>query len=170
MKVQRHLRATCGLIAGLRKDNAHAISRIAQASLSEHAPSVPNNAEFHFACNGSAILTEPWTDILVRAMGSACKVFINWISSWNHPAHHMHEWVIANNGYDDMCAQAQACIHGMFLLGRKSDAANHTAEVFWSRLSRVCSVEPPPQGNAIATESVKAENVSPKNSSGAHLS
>lgn len=158
MKAQRHLRTTCGLIAELRKENALAIARIAHASLSEHGPSVPNNSEFHFACNGSAILTEPWTDILVRAMGSACKVFINWLSSWNNPAHHMHDWVVANNVYDDLYAQAEACIQGMSLLGRKSDAANFTAEVFWNRLSQVCSTH----AHQGATEPIKAEKVSPK--------
>lgn len=136
---QRELRAKCQFLAELRRQNAGAISRIAQASLSEHAPSIPNNPEFHYACNGSAILTEPWTDILVRAMGTACKIFITWLVIWDSPADPLYGWVRANTSYNDLYAQAQACIHGMTLLGRKSDAANRTAEVFWTRLSRVYS-------------------------------
>jgi hypothetical protein len=139
LRAQRRLRASCGLIAELRRENAHAIARIAQASLSEHGPSYPDNPEFHFACNGSAILTEPWTDILVRAMGSACKVFIDWLRSWRHPADRMHDWVVAHAVYADLYSQAEVCIRGMSLLGRKSDAANHTAELFWDRLLHVCS-------------------------------
>ncbi len=152
MKVQRQLRATCSLIAELRKDNAHAIARIAEASLSEHGPSFRNNSEFHFACNGSAILTEPWTDILVRAMGSACKIFINWLAAWHTPTDSMHDWVVKNTLYDDLYLQAEICIQGMTLLGRKSDAANYTAEVFWKKLSKVCEGR-----RSTPTGSVKAE-------------
>ena len=136
MRPRRDLRASCHVIRQLRQENASAIAKIAQASLSEHLPSVPDNAEFHFACNGSAILTEPWTDILVRAMGSACKIFINWLSSWDNPADVNHKWVRANHEYISLYNQAEVCIHGMILLGRKSDAANYTAEVFWNRLIR----------------------------------
>ncbi|KIW91558.1 uncharacterized protein Z519_07525 [Cladophialophora bantiana CBS 173.52] len=139
MEPQRMLRAKFHLIKELRHDNAVAIAKIAQASLSEHKPSVPDNPDFHFVCNGSAILTEPWTDILVRAMGSACKVFLTWLSSWNNPTNPGHEWVHAHTDYQDLYTQAEACIQGMSLLGRKSDAANYTAEVFWTRFSQVCS-------------------------------
>jgi len=139
MSQQRKLRASCGLVTELRMDNAYAISKIAQASLSEHAPSFPDNLEFQFACNGTAILTEPWTDILVRALGSACKIFINWLSSWDNKADPLHDWVIAHSDYDEIYLHAEFCIQGMTLLGRKSDAANYTAEVFQTRLNQVCS-------------------------------
>lgn len=139
MKPQRTLRANCNLIRELRQDNAHAIANIARASLSEHTPLVPNNSEFHFACNGSAILTEPWTDILVRAMGSACKVYIRLLSVWQDPRDPNHEWLHATNSYQNLYSRAEDCIHGMTLLGRKSDAANRTAEIFWTKLRRVCS-------------------------------
>lgn len=141
MKPQRDLRSSCGLIVELRQDNALAIAKIAEASLSEHAPSFPDNAEFHFACNGSAILTEPWTDILVRAMGSACKIFINWLSTWDHPHDPVYRWVVNHTTYDDLLVQADMCIQGMSLLGRKSDAANFTASIFIDRLKRVASVQ-----------------------------
>ena len=139
MKPQRDLRSSCALIAELRHDNALAIAKIAEASLSEHAPSFPDNAEFHFACNGSAILTEPWTDILVRAMGSACKIFINWLLTWDNPSDPAHNWVTKHTTYNDLRTRADICIQGMSLLGRKSDAANFTASVFTDRLRRVSS-------------------------------
>lgn len=139
MKPQRDLRSRCGLIVELRQNNALAIARIAEASLSEHAPSFPDNSEFHFACNGSAILTEPWTDILVRAMGSACKIFINWMSTWDQPGDPVHHWVVKHTTYDDLLVQADICIQGISLLGRKSDAANFTASIFRERLRRVTS-------------------------------
>ncbi|KAI1618491.1 hypothetical protein EDD37DRAFT_268637 [Exophiala viscosa] len=138
MDAPRQLRATCRLIAELRRDNAQAIARIAQASLSEYGPSYPDNSEFHFACNGSAILTEPWTDILVRAMGTACRVFINWLSSWDDSTDPMHDWVTSSTVYDDLYTQAATCIQGMSLLGRKSNAANYMADVLWDRLRHVC--------------------------------
>lgn len=137
MKPQRDLRSSCGIIVELRHANALAIAKIADASLSEHAPSFPDNAEFHFACNGSAILTEPWTDILVRAMGSACKIFISWLLTWDNPSDPTHHWVTNHTTYDDLCERAETCIQGMTLLGRKSDAANFTASIFTDRLNRV---------------------------------
>ncbi len=139
MEKKRFLRAELNLIRELRHNNALAIATIAQASLLEHAPSVPDNPEFHFACNSSAILTEPWTDILVRAMGSACKVFINYLSAWDNPTDPNHEWVLKMGSHQKLYDQAEACIQGITLLGRKSDAANCTAEVFWTKLDRVCS-------------------------------
>ncbi|KAL6248709.1 hypothetical protein RBB50_003771 [Rhinocladiella similis] len=138
LQIQRDLRRKYGLLAELRRDNARAIARIADASLSEHGPVFPNNPEFHFACNGSAILTEPWTDVLVRAMGSACRIFINWIKSYDRPADPMHRWVRDNTTLANLYTQADVCIQGMALLGRKSDAANYTAEVFWKKLKEVC--------------------------------
>ena len=138
MEAPRHLRATCRLIAELKRDNAQAIARIARASLSEYGPSYPDNSEFHFACNGSAILTEPWTDILVRAMGTACRVFINWLSSWDDSTDPMHDWVVSSTVHDDLYTQALTCIHGMSLLGRKSNAANYMADVLSDRLRHVC--------------------------------
>lgn len=139
MQAQRDLRRRCDLLAELRRDNALAIARIAQASLSEHGPVFPNNPEFHFACNGSAILTEPWTDILVRAMGSACRIFINWMWCHKRPrADPTCRWVRDNTTPAVLYTQAQCCIHGMALLGRKSYAANYTAEVFWKKLEEVC--------------------------------
>ncbi|KAK4935014.1 hypothetical protein LTR10_023855 [Elasticomyces elasticus] len=138
MEAPRHLRDTCRLIAELRRDNAQAIARIARASLSEYGPSYPDNSEFHFACNGSAILTEPWTDILVRSMGTACRVFINCLSSWDDSTDSMHDWVVSSTLYDDLYAQAVTCIQAMSLLGRKSNAANYMADVLWDRLRHVC--------------------------------
>ncbi|KIW17187.1 hypothetical protein PV08_04378 [Exophiala spinifera] len=144
MQVQRDLRRKYGLLAELRRDNARAVARIAEASLSEHAPVFRNNPDFHFACNGSAILTEPWTDVLVRAMGSACRIFINWINvHQNHHNHHhndhdpTHRWVRENTNLANLYIQAEYCIQGMALLGRKSDAANYTAGVFWKKLKEV---------------------------------
>ncbi|OCT51201.1 C6 zinc finger domain protein [Cladophialophora carrionii] len=139
LEPQRNLRASCELLRELRQSNAVAIAKIAQASLSEHIPSVPDNAEFHFATNSSAILTEPWTDILVRAMGSACKIFIDWLSAWHNSADTNHVWVHTTNSYENLYSQAEACIQAMTLLGRKSDAAKCTAEAFWTRLSRATS-------------------------------
>ena len=138
-KKQKSLRDTHDLIRNLRHDNALAIAKIAKVSLLEHTPSVPNNPEVHFACNGSAILTEPWTDVLVRAMSSACKVFINGLSALDDATDPNHEWFRATNDYDNLYSQADACIQGMTLLGRKSDAANRVAEVCWTKLIRVCS-------------------------------
>jgi hypothetical protein len=143
----------------LRKHNALAIAKIAHASLSEHSASFPDNTEFHFACNGSAILTEPWTDILVRAMGSACKCFIEWLATWDKPLHPLRDWISANFTYEDLYAQAETCIQGMNLLGRKSDAANHTAEVFWTRLSQTCvnyGLQNSPEENAAMSADLMA--------------
>ncbi|KEF59674.1 uncharacterized protein A1O9_04520 [Exophiala aquamarina CBS 119918] len=160
MKPQRDLRFSCGIIVELRHANALAIAKIAAASLSEHAPSFRDNAEFHFACNGSAILTEPWTDILVRAMGSACKIFINWLATWDNPNDPAHDWVTIHFTYDDLRVHADTCIQGMRLLGRKSDAANFTASVFMDRLNRVSSgrrdTSADRDGRSCSTDSVAA--------------
>lgn len=138
MEPRRSLRATCHLIRELRTENAQAIANIVQASMSQEASSFANQSEFHFACSGSAILTEPWTDILVRALGSACKTFITRLASWDHPEDPMHSWVVSNTDRNELYSQAEICIQGMSLLGRKSDAANYTAEEFWTRLKLVC--------------------------------
>jgi hypothetical protein len=133
----RKLRSKHNIVRQLCQENALAIAKIAEASLSEHLPSVPNNAEFHFPCNGSAILTEPWTDILVRAMGTACKIFIQWLAAWNNLDDPNHDWVHKNYSYQSLYGRAEECIQGMRLLGRKSDAATNTAEVFRTRLKSV---------------------------------
>ena len=81
-------------------------------------PPSPQLPDFHSAVNQGAILTEPWTMILIRAFSKAFVWHLNEVELWRF------------NGcqnYQDSLAQCQDCARALWYLGRKSDMARNVA-------------------------------------------
>ncbi|GAB7356929.1 hypothetical protein MBLNU459_g7776t2 [Dothideomycetes sp. NU459] len=109
LESQRHVRELSRLVWSLRKQNAYAISDLGSCSSPRPDSSFPRGPEFHFAVNKGALLTEPWTAVLIRSFGKAGYILLEWIASSGE-----------TNEVVDKC---EACIQALWYLGRKSDMA-----------------------------------------------
>ena len=87
-------------------------------------PPSPQLPDFHSAVNQGAILTEPWTMILIRAFSKAFVWHLDEAELWqlNHTSlgHGQQD-------YEDSVGQCHDCIKALWYLGRKSDMARNVA-------------------------------------------
>ncbi|KAJ6006490.1 hypothetical protein N7451_004434 [Penicillium sp. IBT 35674x] len=137
--LRRSLRRSSGLVMELKKENAIAISDLAQVSCSSGPQAFRDNAEFHSALSENALLTEPWTVVLIQALEEACGIFLTWLSCQRHIANEQHEWVYNNTNYSDLRSRASSCINALKLLVRKSDTAGLVAATLESQLALITS-------------------------------
>ncbi|KIW21987.1 uncharacterized protein PV07_12612 [Cladophialophora immunda] len=137
-ELRRNLEAGDSFITMLQFESAQMISIIVQVSLSEPQPSAHHGSVFYSACKGGVILTEPWTDVTVRALESTCTIFIRWMSSFSNPIDPNRGWLLANTTYQELHSQTETCIQGLMLLGQESSKAAYTAEKLSKSLSQRC--------------------------------
>ncbi|KAJ5986369.1 hypothetical protein N7451_010734 [Penicillium sp. IBT 35674x] len=118
------------LARGVRNRSAQELSdlaRVATPPAGNVITGVPQMPDFHHATNEGTLLTEPWTMILIRAFTRACMVFLgeadeslyNTESTFGHTSHR----------FERNMEQAEDCMKGLWLLGKKSDMARKIAEV-----------------------------------------
>ena len=63
-------------VARFRKGNCQALSDLARCSCPRENASFARSIDFHFAVNQGALLTEPWTAVLIRAFAKAGVVLL----------------------------------------------------------------------------------------------
>ncbi|KAF2188795.1 hypothetical protein K469DRAFT_684107 [Zopfia rhizophila CBS 207.26] len=68
---QRLERMATDFVATFRKWNCHALSDLAKCACPRDDATFPSDGEYHSAVNQGAILTEPWTVVLIRAFAKA---------------------------------------------------------------------------------------------------
>jgi len=134
LNLQRSLRRSCALIWELQKENAYAISNLSEVGCAEMAAPFQETADLHFAVNDGALLTEPWTDVLNRALSTASHIFLEWMSCWYDATEPRHLWVLENTNPRDLRNRCEFCINALSMLGRKSDMANLAAKSISARL------------------------------------
>ena len=127
LSLQRSLRRSSALVLELKRTSVNAISDLAQVSCSSTSQSFRGSDDFHFAFGQSALLTEPWTQVLMHALEKACSIFLAWLSCRADATDPLYEWVYQETNYSELCARASYCISALQLIGRKSDAASMTA-------------------------------------------
>ena len=129
---RRQVRQSINLFLQIRKQSAFEIAEIAEVSSPDTNSSFYRTSAFHEHLNQGALLTEPWTDILIRSFGKACCLFLDWLQMCqNQPPEQQQfrpETLYAN------CAN---CIKGLRELGRKSDMARLVAMTFAPRLRQL---------------------------------
>lgn len=126
-----HIRITSQVARRMRLHSARGLSHLARVG----TPSTTNNnnlgrpqmSDFHHAVNEGTVLTEPWTIILIRAFTKACMVFLGDVDeslhySGNTFGHNSHD-------FERNMEQAEDCLKGLWLLGKKSDMAREITEI-----------------------------------------
>lgn len=112
----RHRREAVGFTNILRTRAAFVISNIGRCSqYGDQDLTFSQSPDFHHAVNKAALLTEPWTTVLVRAFGYAGKFLASQVLSH-----------LGSSSTMEMCGMRQRlqyCIDALWLLGKKSDMA-----------------------------------------------
>lgn len=123
-------REAIDLVTTLRRENALMVSRLAQCSLSALDLPYAKLRDFHDSVNEVAILTEPWTVVLIRCFTKAACFLLNEVdvapratNKWDSPDE--HSWRHCGN-----------CINALWVLGRKSDMAFLAARSLSNSLHR----------------------------------
>lgn len=137
VEIQQMLRASTDFVACFRRTNCHALSDLARYSRPHEDASFARSSEFHFAVNEGALLTEPWTAVLIRAFAKAGVVLLE--------SEHMLPSFSANRGSqaEEAFRRADDCVQALWYLGRKSDVALSAAKTLGDALKgkRHCAEE-----------------------------
>lgn len=121
---RRRERDSLNFIARFREENCRSLSDIARcACLQEN--SILSQAESNlFSIGQGALLSEPWTDVLVRAFATAGAVLLDPV-------------IVPNGsglGQDDAFRRAEDCIKALQFLGQRSDKALSAAKMLSAEL------------------------------------
>ncbi|KGO68898.1 hypothetical protein PITC_077270 [Penicillium italicum] len=125
------IRITSQVAKTIRMHSAKELSDLARvgtpSSRNDNGLGVPQMSDFHHAVNEGTLLTEPWTIISIRALTKACMVFL---SDADESLHYSGP-TLRHNSHDFQrnLEQAEDCMKGLWLLGKKSDMAREITEI-----------------------------------------
>lgn len=135
--------ATCSRITSqmarrIRQNSARELSdlaRVATPPTKDANLGMPQMPDFHHAVNEGTLLIEPWTMILIRAFTKACIIFLGEADESLRYA----ETTLGHNNLDfeRNMGQAEDCMKGLWLLGKKSDMARKIAETLSLALGKL---------------------------------
>jgi hypothetical protein len=113
----RRMRRIGNLVGQLRRHNSHLVSDLARCATPRADASFPNSKAFHFALNAGALLTEPWTAILIRVFSKAAVQLM--CEAWMVGQEETHDMLRSQQ----LTKRCEDCIRALKYLGRKSDTA-----------------------------------------------
>lgn len=125
LPANRTTRQTTEFCTALRFRSVYAVADLGRCSrYGSEDLSFSQSPDFHHAVNKAALLTEPWTVVLVRAFAHAGEVLVKLVLSQREPGLFMDAENIA-----EARTRLNDCIEALWLLGRKSDMALSAAKV-----------------------------------------
>lgn len=130
--------------ASIRRASVRLISDLAQASTPRHDDFGRRLENYHHAVSEGALLTEPWTMILLRTFSRAAITLLDDLPSPPPPrtaaaAHQSRgEREEATDGEEERgyFARCEDCVKALWYLGRKSDMAREVAGVLGGALQK----------------------------------
>jgi hypothetical protein len=124
-------RTAANFLELFRRKNCRDLSDIAWRACPRDDATFAKSSEFHFAVNQGALLTEPWTVVLIRAFAKAGVVLLD------------AEGSLSPDAQNDAFEQADSCVKALWYLGRKSDMALAAARILGAavRQRRKCVLE-----------------------------
>lgn len=125
MLFNRRSRESIEFSRTLRARAAFAISELGRCSrYGIEDLTFSQSTDFHHAVNKAALLTEPWTMVLVRSFGYAGAILAKQVMLEPEPL-----FLVATGGSVEARKRLQYCIDALWLLGKKSDMAMCAAQV-----------------------------------------
>ncbi|KAF4978142.1 hypothetical protein FZEAL_5440 [Fusarium zealandicum] len=121
----------CGkMVTRIREASARELSDLARVSTPTNQDATgmtaPQLSHFHHAVNEATILTEPWTIILIRAFSKAAVLLMSEAS--DALEYERATSRKSSRDFQEPLRRAEACVKGLWLLGKKSDMARKVAE------------------------------------------
>jgi hypothetical protein len=130
------LRQSCRLVFEIRKHSAFQMADLGRVGRSRYDSSFHHKSGLHFAVSQGALLTEPWTEIMIRSFAKACDQFLRWLSDCQSHDLSTAEWW-HSEGQQSLNDGCNHCIRALFDLGRKSDMSYLAALSFSVRLQQL---------------------------------
>ncbi|ETI26883.1 hypothetical protein G647_09982 [Cladophialophora carrionii CBS 160.54] len=125
LQANRTTRQTTDFAQALRLHSVYAVSDLGRCSrLSDEDHSFSQSPDFHHAVNKAALLTEPWTVVLVRSFAHAGEVLVELVLSKRATGFFMDAVNLA-----EARSRLDDCIEALWLIGRKSDMALSAAKI-----------------------------------------
>ncbi|KAF1830087.1 hypothetical protein BDW02DRAFT_573381 [Decorospora gaudefroyi] len=112
-------------LARFRESNCRVLSDLAKCACPREDASFPQSREFHFAVSEGALLTEPWTEVLIRAFAKAGVLLLE-----------SDALLSSILDQEDAFQRADHCIKALWFLGRKSDMALSAAKILGNALKQ----------------------------------
>lgn len=128
----RQKRQIATLSTDLRRKNAIAISDLCRCSLSGSSVSFSNSREFAYPINQFALLSEPWTVVLVQAFTRAGYIFLDQLSRPPAPRNNTRVSLVDERSMTR--SRCEHCIDGLSNIGNKSDMAYLAAKLLTDAL------------------------------------
>jgi hypothetical protein len=130
LEFQQMHRTSTDLVAHFRKAHCQALSDLARCSCPRENASFAQSRDFHFAVSDGALLTEPWTAVLIRAFAKAGVMLLE-TESMLPPFS-----VDSTSGAEEAFQRADDCVKALWYLGRKSDMALSAAKILGDALKQ----------------------------------
>ncbi|KIW11045.1 hypothetical protein PV08_10344 [Exophiala spinifera] len=118
---QRNMRRTSDFSNSLRRSNAITVSELGRCSLHGPSLSFPKAREFSYPVNQVALLSEPWTVVLIQSFSRAGYIFIRYLMSWDQWTDKL--WSNEDDERYQLRKRCSYCIEGLLNLANKSDMA-----------------------------------------------
>ncbi|KIX00755.1 uncharacterized protein Z518_09820 [Rhinocladiella mackenziei CBS 650.93] len=118
---QREMRRVSNFSWGMRINSAITISELCRCSLHGPALSFPTAREFTYPVNQVALLSEPWTVVLIQSFSRAGYVFVSQLNSPEKRS--SNAWTSWEEEVNLAKVRCGYCIEGLVNLGNKSDMA-----------------------------------------------
>jgi hypothetical protein len=121
----RRVRRIGNLVGTLRRHNSPLVSDLASCATPRADSSFANSKSFHFALNAGALLTEPWTAILIRVFSKSAVLLMREACAAAEEERSAAARGIQTNllSVQNLAKRCEDCIRALKYLGRKSDTA-----------------------------------------------
>lgn len=127
MEINHQERLSTDFVYGFRQINCRRLSDIAGCACPREDATFSKSYNFHFALNQGALMTEPWTAVLIRAFAKAGVILLE--------SHTSEELDMADQfSQEDAFRRADNCVKALWYLGRKSDMALSAAKILGDAL------------------------------------
>lgn len=124
---KRHsaIRKSCSLLFHIKRQSAFEMGDLGRVGRVRQHCSFSQMNDFHPTVNDGALLTEPWTEIMIRSFARVSVQFLTWLSEIDQPSMgentSLHMW--APGDQDRIYSSLGDCVEALLDLGRKSDMA-----------------------------------------------
>ncbi|KAK6380660.1 hypothetical protein LTS17_004860 [Exophiala oligosperma] len=110
------LRKSCRLTFEMRRTSAFQIADVCRVARPRNGSSFHQISDFHTTVSQGALLTEPWTEILIRCFARSADLFMVWLAELQSDT-----FPSPSFDFDTLYENCAQCIGGLFDIGRKSD-------------------------------------------------
>lgn len=117
------IRRSCGLLFHIRRQSAFEMADIGKVGRGREDCGFSQANDFHPAVNNGVILTEPWTEIMIRSFARCSEQYLTWLAGIDHLPENGATEMWASRDFGQLYLNLGYCIEALLNLGRKSDMA-----------------------------------------------